>query len=222
MASFLCVCVSLLIRSPVIGFRSTLLLHDPISKPWTSKSPMSKSLFEVLSEYESGVVGTVEPMTEGTRVGLGTRPPLSPALEGGKAGPSHTLDVRTEREGPGIPARGQTSVGWAAEVRKQRGNAVGAVGIRAKFGRSGRPPRVATQGTERESRVEATCQGPGQASPEPRRSAQGKTHTRVTQENVSSSVCNRRNLPWTPSVWPRSRKLGLPTRGHPTHPRSNK
>ena len=93
---------------------------------------------------------------------------------------THWMSGQKEKA-PGIPARGQTSVGWAAEVRKQRGNAVGAVGIRAKFGRSGRrPPRVATQGTERESRVEATCQGPGQASPEPRRSAQAKTHTRGT------------------------------------------
>lgn len=132
MASFLCVCVSLLIRSPVIGFRSTLLLHDPISKPWTSKSPMSKSLFEVLSEYESGVVGTVEPMTEGTRVGLGTRPPPSPALEGGKAGPSHTLDVRAEREGPRDPSQGTDQCGLGSGGEEAEGKCRGCRGNQGK------------------------------------------------------------------------------------------
>ena len=97
---------------------------------------------------------------------------------------------------------------------------MGAVGTGAKFGRSGRRPlRVATQGTERESRVEATWKGPGQASPEPRRFARGNTHMRGTQENVPSSVCNRRNLPWTPSIWPGVENSAsphggtLPTRG---------
>ena len=81
---------------------------------------------------------------------------------------THQMSGQKEKA-PGIPVRGQTSVGRAMEVRKQRGNAVGTVGIGAKFSRSGRRPlRVATQGTERESRVEATCKGLGQASPEPR------------------------------------------------------
>ena len=52
------------------------------------------------------MVGTVEPTTEGTRAGQGTRPPPPAALEGGKAGPSHTPDVRAEGEGPRDPSQG--------------------------------------------------------------------------------------------------------------------
>ena len=59
--------------------------------------------------------GTVEPITQGMKVALGLRPPPPEVLEGRKAGPGHTPDVRAEGEGPRDPSQGTDGLGWAGQ-----------------------------------------------------------------------------------------------------------